>query len=90
MTLEIYDANINIYSFTQQGSINIFVLLENEMLIISVTDTGISIIKNVKSHIFEAFILVDNQNAEQGSGPGLTICKVLMSNSPVVCCYNAN
>ncbi|MCS3432231.1 ATP-binding protein [Klebsiella sp. BIGb0407] len=69
----------NAVKFTQQGSINISVSLQDKTLIIVVTDTGAGISKNVQSHIFEAFIQADNQSAEQGSGLGLTICKVLMT-----------
>jgi len=69
----------NAIKFTQQGRINISVSLRNEILIIVVTDTGSGISKNVQSRIFDAFIQADNQSTEQGSGLGLTICKVLMT-----------
>jgi len=69
----------NSVKFTQQGSINISVSLQNEILTIVVTDTGAGISKNEQLSIFEAFIQADNQSAEQGSGLGLTICKVLMT-----------
>ena len=69
----------NAVKFTQHGSINISVSLQNEVLTIVITDTGSGISKNEQSRIFEAFIQADNQSAEQGSGLGLTICKVLMT-----------
>ena len=69
----------NAVNFTQQGRINISVSLQNEMLIIVVTDTGSGISKSIQSRIFDAFIQADNQSTQQGSGLGLTICKVLMT-----------
>ena len=69
----------NAVKFTQQGRINLSVSLQNEILIIVITDTGSGISKCVQSRIFDAFIQADNQSTEQGSGLGLTICKVLMN-----------
>ncbi|WP_299998516.1 transporter substrate-binding domain-containing protein [uncultured Cedecea sp.] len=70
----------NAVKFTQQGSINISVSLENQKnLIIIVTDTGPGIAQHVQSRLFEAFIQAGHQSTEQGSGLGLTISKVLMS-----------
>jgi signal transduction histidine kinase len=65
----------NALKFTEQGSVSMHADFDKEhkLLTISVTDTGIGIAEENRSHIFESFYKVDA--FKQGMGLGLTMCK---------------
>ncbi|WP_417362266.1 hybrid sensor histidine kinase/response regulator [Galbibacter sp.] len=74
----------NAYKFTQQGSITIRARIrqnsqKENILTLSVIDTGIGIEKKKQSIIFEEFTQADNDTEKKygGSGLGLTISKKL-------------
>jgi signal transduction histidine kinase/CheY-like chemotaxis protein len=71
---------INAYKFTDEGRITISSLLEQNILKIKVSDTGVGITDDQKEHIFKEFAQVDNnQNINhKGFGLGLTISKKLV------------
>ncbi len=65
----------NAIKFTpEKGKVSINVHLQNEELVISVSDTGIGIHKEALSKIFECFYRVNQRDKEiQGTGLGLAI-----------------
>ncbi|MFS0774733.1 CHASE3 domain-containing protein [Neobacillus sp. 3P2-tot-E-2] len=82
----------NAFKFTEQGSVTVNIELaqpekveklwpglemEEQVLAISVTDTGIGIAKEKQQSIFEAFQQVDGTTNRQygGTGLGLSICR---------------
>lgn len=69
----------NALKFTEQGSIKISASLENELLVLTINDTGPGIPENMRSRLFDPFIQAKQHSIEQGTGLGLTICKVLMN-----------
>lgn len=66
---------VNAYKFTKQGGVSVDYTYENELLVISVTDTGIGIAEENKAKIFERFEKLND--FAQGTGLGLPICKAL-------------
>ncbi|WP_013322947.1 GAF domain-containing protein [Gloeothece verrucosa] len=70
----------NAVKFTDEGSVTCCAKLEDDQLVISITDTGIGIAENEQSKIFERFqqggnILTDKPT---GTGLGLPICKQIV------------
>jgi signal transduction histidine kinase/CheY-like chemotaxis protein len=67
----------NAIRFTDEGSITVLLAKEDEMLSVSVTDTGIGIPADELEHIFEEFGQVVSQATvgRGGAGLGLAICK---------------
>lgn len=65
----------NALKFTEQGSVSMHSAFDEErrLLTISITDTGIGIAEENRSHVFESFYKVDT--FKQGMGLGLTMCK---------------
>ena len=75
----------NAIKFTQQGSVSIRTMLEQEdehyaLLRISVTDTGIGLTNQQQKSLFQAFSQADNSMTRQvgGTGLGLVIAKRLV------------
>ncbi len=67
----------NAMKFTHEGSIRIgYELQENEIIRFYVSDTGIGIPKEMQNQIFERFVKLDNM--AQGTGLGLTICRMII------------
>ncbi len=66
----------NAIKFTEKGSITISYRQENEMLKVSVTDTGVGIRPSDKARIFERFVKANS--FKQGTGLGLTISKTII------------
>lgn len=70
----------NALKFTEAGSINIWAKInEDDMVIFSVSDTGVGIDENNLNLIFEEFSQVENhlQVGVKGTGLGLPLCKNL-------------
>ncbi len=67
----------NAVKFTEQGSVRIHVQTAEDMIVLSVADTGIGIQKEDLDYIFEAFRQADGSNtrAYGGTGLGLNISK---------------
>ncbi len=62
----------NAIKFTpQNGSVNIDILYENELLIVSVADNGIGISKDEIENIFTPFVQVNHFELHKSSGTGL-------------------
>ncbi|WP_196137861.1 two-component sensor histidine kinase BarA [Aliikangiella sp. G2MR2-5] len=75
----------NAIKFTQQGSIQIRVMLEDDTpqsvtLKINVTDTGVGLSKQQQKVLFQAFTQADTSTTRRfgGTGLGLVICKKLV------------
>lgn len=74
----------NAIKFTDQGSINVDMALENDeiagsaMLRISVTDTGKGISQEEQQDIFDPWVQAHNGCTQIGSGLGLAICAQLV------------
>lgn len=68
---------INAIKFSQKGSIKVNAYIENDLIIIIVTDEGIGIPKNELYDIFTPFKMGSNAvNKAEGRGVGLALCKV--------------
>jgi signal transduction histidine kinase len=67
----------NAAKFTYRGDISLRAMLEDEQLVIAVSDTGIGMTGEQQAQVFEAFVQAeDNTSAEYGgSGLGLAICR---------------
>lgn len=72
----------NAVKFTESGSVTCQVRVDHQMLLISITDTGIGIAQNDYSKVFEPFLQVGNilTNKPKGTGLGLSICKQIIEN----------
>ena len=69
---------VNAIKFTSTGSITLSVVYENEMLDISISDTGCGISQADQDIIFSPFTQIENNNfSEEGIGLGLAICHEL-------------
>ena len=70
----------NAVKFTAEGEISFFIAVENDRLIIRLTDTGIGIKKEDQEKIFHPFIQADGSITRSygGTGLGLTITKKLV------------
>ncbi|MFP4394555.1 MAG: sensor histidine kinase [Anaerolineales bacterium] len=67
----------NAFKYTPEGgTITSKVEREDEMVIISVTDTGPGIPPKYREHIFEKFGQIKQDGPRQGTGLGLTLCKM--------------
>lgn len=68
----------NAIKFTSTGSITLSLVHENEILDISISDTGCGISKADQDIIFTPFTQIENNNfSEEGIGLGLAICHEL-------------
>jgi signal transduction histidine kinase/DNA-binding response OmpR family regulator len=67
----------NAVKFTEEGKVEIIASQRNEIISIKVTDTGIGILENHLSHIFDEFRQADGSTSRRfgGSGLGLAIAK---------------
>ncbi len=67
----------NAVRYTEKGGISIMILLEENHIILSVTDTGPGIAENDLKRIFDPFYQGDNLRRHEigGSGLGLSICR---------------
>ncbi len=70
----------NAIKFTDSGTVTISAEVEEEMMAISVTDTGVGIPEDKIDTIFESFTQVDSSDtrAQGGTGLGLSITKQLV------------
>lgn len=70
----------NSLKFTDEGSITFEAYVENNMLILSVSDTGIGIDQDELDHIFEKFYQADTAESRkhEGTGLGLFICREII------------
>lgn len=71
----------NAVKFTNNGSVKIDTTIENNLLIIKVTDTGVGIPEQFKAHLFDRFSQANNTLSKNyaGTGLGLSIVKSLVS-----------
>jgi CheY-like chemotaxis protein/nitrogen-specific signal transduction histidine kinase len=70
----------NSLKFTKEGSIIVDCQIKNDLIVFSVSDTGIGIPKEMHSKVFELFTRIPNeeQGKFEGSGLGLSIAKGLV------------
>lgn len=70
----------NALKFTDEGSITFEALVENNNLILSVSDTGIGIDQDELEQIFEKFYQADTAESRkhEGTGLGLFICREII------------
>jgi signal transduction histidine kinase len=70
----------NALKFTDEGSIGITTSVENNTLIISVSDTGVGINLDEQENIFEKFYQADTAESRkhEGTGLGLFICREII------------
>lgn len=71
----------NAIKFTSKGNVTIWSALADEMLSISIIDTGVGIDKEAHESIFEYFIqgTTDSTRGYEGSGLGLSIAKEIVT-----------
>lgn len=71
----------NAIKFTKNGGITIQCIITNELLSISIIDTGVGIELNAQENIFGYFIqgATDNTRGYEGSGLGLSIAKEIVT-----------
>ena len=66
----------NAFKYTpNQGTVTVTIEVPNEMVIVSIADTGVGIPDNEKGHVFERFYQTDQPLEKTGSGIGLHIVK---------------
>jgi len=71
----------NAFKFTHEGNVQVDCLLSiNNVLLFSVSDTGIGIAENKKNEIFNRFNQIDSDTARlyEGTGLGLSIVKGIL------------
>ncbi len=70
----------NAVKFTNDGTVSIRAIHEDDQIIVSVTDTGIGISEKDLPHVFEKFKQVGDTLTDkpQGTGLGLPICKEIV------------
>lgn len=71
----LYNLVYNAFRYTEQGEISVRAEVQDEMLKIQVSDTGIGIPSGDLEHIFNAFYQVNPHNGKSGLGLGLSITK---------------
>ena len=69
----------NAIKFTFQGQVNFDVIMHDQKIRLSVTDTGVGIPENMTQKVFEAFHQLDNQSRQtEGTGLGLAISQKIV------------
>ncbi|WP_100402264.1 hybrid sensor histidine kinase/response regulator [Bacillus sp. FJAT-42315] len=71
----LYNLVYNAFRYTEQGEISVRAEVQDEMLKIQVSDTGIGIPSRDLEHVFNAFYQVNPHNEKGGLGLGLSITK---------------
>lgn len=66
----------NAFKFTAKGSVTLDYIYENEGIKVTVADTGIGMLPENLSRVFERFEKIND--FAQGTGLGLSICKVII------------
>ena len=69
----------NAIKYTEEGSVNVRVDWDEEVVRISVRDTGIGIAEEDVPYVFDRFYKVDKAHSGKGSGLGLSIAKELLN-----------
>ena len=72
----IFNLVSNAISYTQQGSVNITCVCEQNKLLLTVADTGIGIPRDEQEAIFDEFYQLDNPERDQRKGLGLGLAIV--------------
>ncbi|NKB35289.1 MAG: response regulator [Pseudomonadales bacterium] len=69
----------NAIKFTNEGVVTVSCNVEDEQILINVSDTGIGFVEEHKKNLFDAFSQAESSNARRygGTGLGLTITKQL-------------
>ncbi|MBR1410082.1 MAG: response regulator [Prevotella sp.] len=67
----------NAIKYTQEGSIDLIMLMEDNWLNISVKDTGYGIDNKALPHIFDRYYQADGKHQASGTGIGLALVKSL-------------
>ena len=68
----------NAIKYTEEGSIGVHVTWDEEMVYITVHDSGIGIAEEDIPYVFDRFYKVDKAHTGKGSGLGLSIAKELL------------
>lgn len=69
----------NAIKYTEAGSVNVKVEWNDEVVSITVRDTGIGIAEEDLPYVFDRFYKVDKAHSGKGSGLGLSIAKELLN-----------
>jgi len=69
----------NAIKYTEEGSVNVKVDWDDEVVRITVRDTGIGIAEEDLPYVFDRFYKVDKAHSGKGSGLGLSIAKELLN-----------
>ncbi len=74
----LYNLLGNAMKFTSRGSVSMDITHQNEILTVTISDTGCGILKADQNKIFAPFTQIDHNGfSEQGIGLGLAICNDL-------------
>jgi len=68
----------NAIKYTEEGSVSISAVWDDEKVILSVKDSGIGIDEKDLPYVFDRFYKVDKAHSGKGSGLGLSIAKELL------------
>ena len=69
----------NAIKYTEEGSVNVRVDWDDDVVRITVRDTGIGIAEEDLPYVFDRFYKVDKAHSGKGSGLGLSIAKELLN-----------
>ena len=68
----------NAIKYTEKGSVSVSAVWDDELVRLSVRDTGIGIAEEDLPYVFDRFYKVDKAHSGKGSGLGLSIAKELL------------
>ena len=69
----------NAIKYTEKGSVGVHVTWDDDMVYVTVHDTGIGIAEEDIPYVFDRFYKVDKAHSGKGSGLGLSIAKELLN-----------
>jgi signal transduction histidine kinase len=68
----------NAIKYTENGSVAVKAIRKQDLVVISIVDTGIGIAEEHMPHIFERFYQVDKSRSNRGTGLGLSLVQQIV------------